>query len=87
MSRRPLGASLAPAERLVAYEAKIRAYQAAVAELEVAMEALDTVPPAKLAWAAGEVRAAFVGLQEVNAAPIRRTETVARRQTLAEPAR
>jgi hypothetical protein len=40
--RRPLGASLPPAERLVAYEAWIRAMQAAVAAMADAMEACDT---------------------------------------------
>lgn len=42
MKRRPLGASLPPAERLAAYERWIRDMQAAVAAMAEAMEVWDT---------------------------------------------
>ena len=87
MSRRPLGASLPPAERLVAYERRIRDYQGAIVALEAAMEALDACPPRDLDRCAGAVRGAFVELQEVNERVFRRRETVARRQAPAERAR
>ncbi len=42
MSRRPLGASLPPAHRLLAYETWIREMQAAVAAMADELEAIDT---------------------------------------------
>jgi surface antigen len=87
MSRR-LGASLSPADRLVAFEARIRAYQVAVAELEDAWTTLDTAGPRQLDVSARAFRRAFVTLQDINATPIRtpvrRPETVAAAQAAAE---
>lgn len=85
--RRPLGASLPPDERLVAYERRIRELQAGVDELARRWQALDEVAAdprrgrRQVDHAAGEVRGAAIRLQEIAARPIRgprrRPETVA----------
>jgi hypothetical protein len=66
MSRRPLGASLSPAERLAAYEKQIRELQAAIGEVEYAMAVVDEY--GFRAYPA--LRRAIVGLQEVKERPI-----------------
>lgn len=90
MSRRPLGATLSPDDRLVAFERRIRDYQAAIGELESAMEALHTGTDAEghevtRGHGQAAVWRAFVALQELNARPFRRRETVASTSTAAEP--
>jgi hypothetical protein len=81
MSRRPLGASLPPELRLVAYEDRIRELVAAIDRLEDALVDVDTLG-SRAAYQA--LRTAIVALQELKARPIgrrpgprRRTETVA----------
>jgi hypothetical protein len=76
VSRRPLGAQLDPAIRLVAYEATIRDFYAAVDELADAMHAMST----GRSWegrrinadqASGMIWDAWVHLQEIKERGIR----------------
>jgi hypothetical protein len=76
MSRRPLGASLSPAQRLVAYETWIRDAHAAIERLGDAFYMVDTgrdlddKPISReRAWAL--LRAAGVDLQELRSRPFR----------------
>lgn len=76
MSRRPLGASIPPAERLVVFEAWIRDVQAAVDELEDGIQGLDSGRDAdgiaitpSAAWA--QLHNAGRRLQELKERPFR----------------
>lgn len=76
MSRRPLGASLPPDERVTAFEAWIRDAQAAIDELAQAVLEVDTGQHwdghvVALPAALRHVRAAAVALQELRSRPFR----------------
>jgi len=72
VTRRPLGASLPPEKRLVAYEARLRELDGAIEHLTDAVEAYEhSRSPGEWARVWSDVRRRVFGLEEISHRPFR----------------